>query len=264
MVCIHDDNSLKKKKKKGSTISNHIVPDFPYPHTLRSYYNLPIHKGSAVRGKAKRNDRSVAESTIGVTTPLTNWFLVVEHPVSAMPRGHREETKLEAGTMGRSGYTKEWKRRENTKWERGRKKDSLTFSVASTKSADSTRVQWLSNSLSRDWIFNNAAKIMERYRGNNRVGCSLEEVSRSMIKCSAASGVVGWQPCTRTRVSRGSFVASNSFGACFHHALSFLSPRPLASWVFYTDERSLDYPGIILIRPWRRRKVSFEDVLVGV
>lgn len=82
-----------------------------------------------------------------------------------------------------------------------------------------------------------------------------------MIKCSAASGVVGWQPCTRTRVSRGSFVASNSFGACFHHALSFLSPRPLASWVFYTDERSLDYPGIILIRPWRRRKVSFEDVL---
>lgn len=72
VVCIHDDNSLKKKKKKGSTISNHIVPDFPYPHTLRSYYNLPIHKGSAVRGKAKRNDRSVAESTIGVTTPLTN------------------------------------------------------------------------------------------------------------------------------------------------------------------------------------------------
>lgn len=81
----------------------------------------------------------------------------------------------------------------------------------------------------------------------------------------ALEPIVGWQPCRRTRVSRGSFVASNSFGALFPRPCCPLFPsfRPLALLSFYMDERSLDYPGIILIRPWRRRKVSFEDVLAG-
>lgn len=124
----------------------------------------------------------------------------------------------------------------------------------------------MSNSLSRDWIFNNAAKIMERYRGNNGGECSLEEVSRSMIKC-LSTGRRWRRPLlaalhedtsfTRTRSSRRTVLAPVST------TVLFPSSRPLASPSFYMDERSLDYPGIILIRPWRRRKVSLEDVLAG-
>lgn len=87
---------------------------------------------------------------------------------------------------------------------------------------------------------------MERYRGNNGGECSLEEVSRSMIKCLSTGR--RWRPpllaalhedtsFTRTRSSRRTVLAPVSTTVL--PPLSFLTPPRLAEFLYGREKFGL-------------------------